>query len=211
VLKGYEKMGKDSQKAAMEAGFDPEKIQAALKPVTDAARQIRDLNRGAAKRIGGLITDETQRTAFELEVKRQEFPRIYRESFAEKSLAAAAKLSDLDDSQKDQIKSLREQYARDAASKNERWAKALEDKEEKAGGRIKMLMNMWNPGGDEKSDVADAKKARTDLDESTQTRLEGILKDAQKSQLPQKRPEKAGMGFGMFEDFGWDFSQSEEE
>jgi hypothetical protein len=213
ILKGYEKLAKDSQKGAMEGGFDPEKIEAALKPLTDASKQIRDINRAAVKRVAALITDEQKRAAFELEVKRIEFPRIYREAHVQKSLAAALKLADLDESQKSQLTSVKEQYERDAASVNERWAKALEDKEEKAGGRIKMLMNMWQPEGEGESETAKAKKARNELDENAAKRLESILKEDQKAQLPQKRPEKGGgmWGGGMFEDFGWEFGNEEEK
>lgn len=213
ILKGYEKLAKDSQKGVMEGGWDPEKIDAAFKPLSDAAKQIRDINRAAAKRVAALITDEQKRAAFELEVKRLEFPRIYREAHVQKSLGAALKLADLDESQKSQLTSVKEQYERDAASVNERWAKALEDKEEKAGGRIKMMMNMWNPEGDKENEAAAAKKARNELDENAAKRLESILKEEQRAQLPQKRPEKGGgmWGGGMFEDFGWDFAPEEEK
>lgn len=214
LLKSYEKLGKDAQKDAMKGGFDQEKIESALKPLTDAAKQVRDINRAAVKRIAALITDEKQRSAFELEVKRREFPRIYKEAFVQQSLGAALKLTGLDESQKSQITSLNEQYERDASSINERWAKALEDREEKSGGRIKLLMTMWQPDEDRDKGMKDAKKAREELDEKTQTRLEGILKDDQKAQLPQKRPDAGSggaFGMGMFEDFGWEFNQDEDK
>ena len=213
LLKSYEKLGKDSQKSALEGGFDMGKIEEALKPLNDAGKQVRDVNRAATKRIAGLIVSEEQRKAFEREVKRLEFPRIYKESHVEKSLAAALKISGLDQSQLDELKTLRDQHERDASSRNERWAKALEDREEKSGGRIKMMMSMWNPEAQEKNDVADAKKARTELDEATEKRLESVLKEDQRAQLPQKQPDKGGGGFGMgmFEDFGWNFEPENDD
>jgi hypothetical protein len=213
LLKSYEKLAKDSQKSALEGGWDMTKIEEALKPLNDAAKQVRDINRATTKRIAGMITSEDQRKAFEIEVKRREFPRIYKESHVERSLAAAMKIPGLEESQKEQLKNLKEQHERDATSKNDAWAKAMEAREEKSGGRIKMLMNMWNPEGEGKNDVADAKKERTELDAATQTRLESILNDEQRAQLPQKQPERGGGGFGMgmFEDFGWDFEPSDED
>lgn len=214
VLKGYEKLAKDTQKSAMESMWsDPTKMEEALKPLNDAAKQIRDINLAAVKRVAGLIADEGKRGEFELEVKRREFPRVYRESHVQSSLSAAIKLASLDDSQKSQLASVKEQYERDAASVNDRWAKALEEKEEKAGGRIKMLMGFMGMDEEQEDDATKAKKARNELDENAAKRLESILKEEQRAQLPQKRPEKGGgmWGGGMFEDFGWDFGGEEEK
>lgn len=213
VLKGYEKMAIDAQRDAGKAGWDTEKISAALKPLNDAAKQVKDINRAAAKRVAGLITDEAARKAFELEVKRREFPRIYKEAAVQRSMNAALKITGLDESQKDQLATLTSQYERDANSVNERWAKAMEEREEKAGGRINQLMNMWDRDANKSTDVADAKKAREEIDEAATKKLEGILTEDQRAQLPQNRPAKSAMGFGsgMFEDFGWDFAEEEDD
>ncbi len=215
LLVNFEKIGKETQKkfmdgdAMMQMWSDPEKIKDMLKEPQGIAKSIRDLNRDASKKVGGFLTPE-QRSVFEREIKSRSFPRIYREGHAEKAVKAASAIADLDDAQKDSIKTLKDAYMRDLDAANDAWAKAMEEKEEKAGGRISMMMSgFMNMGGGE-DDVSKARKARKDLDEKTLGKLETLLRDEQKGKLPQKTPEKGG-GFGYMEDWGWGEKPDDEE
>lgn len=211
LLVSWEKGQEDWQKKNMDSMFDgtlwmdEKKRDEMFKPMTDGAKQIRDLNRSVAKRVMNMLPED-QKAAFDLEIKRKEYPRVYRESHAEKTINEALKFTDLDASQKDALTSLKQGYVRDTASANEAWAKALEEREEKAGGRIQLIFSgqMWMGSGEEDG-VTKAKKARKELDDKALDRVNSILKDDQKARLPQKTPPKGNaMGFDMFEDFGWE-------
>lgn len=187
----FEKTAEDSQNKAMEnmANFDMRKIEDAIKPIQDIAKSIRDLNRDYARRISPFLTDE-QRAAFELEIKRRSFPRVYKESHVSKSIDAALKLPGLEDSQKDSLTTLRQNYNRDSENANQKWAQAIEQKEEKAGGKISMMMQGWW-GQDGNDDVSNARKTRKEVDDKAMDRLKGILKEDQVAKLPAKEPERA--------------------
>ncbi len=209
LLQQNERQGKEAQEKMLQGNmWDQGKWDDITKPLSDTARQIRELNRQSSRRIAQLLP-EAMRSSFEFEVKRRDFPRVYKEAYIEKAMAEAAKLKDLDGAQKESLGLLKDQYSRDAVSANDKWAHALEEREEKAGGRMKMIMRMWEFSNQD-DEVSKAKKARTVIDEAAEKKLESILKEDQRARLPQKRPEKAGNGWdgmGLFADFGWDFSE----
>ncbi len=210
LLQQNERQSKEAQDKMMQGNmWDQGKMEDATKALSDTARQIRELNRQSSRRIAQLLP-EGARSNFEYEVKRRDFPRVYKEAYVEKAMGEAAKLKDLEPSQKDSLGLLKDQYTRDSAAANDKWAHALEDREEKAGGRMKMIMNMWEFSNQD-DEVSKAKKARTAIDEAAEKKLESILKEDQRARLPQKRPEKTGTGWdgmGLFADFGWDFSEA---
>jgi hypothetical protein len=71
---------------------------------------------------------------------------------------------------------------------NERWAKAIEDAEEKSGGTVGLMMQGMMGSGDGESPLGQARKARRDLDKSAEETLKGILKSEQFAKLPPKPP-----------------------
>jgi hypothetical protein len=190
LLRNFEKAGKEAQKDALEGAqmFDMAKIEAMMKKLYDAAREVRDVNRAYARRLAPLMND-TERAAFEAEVQRRSFPRVYKPSHAAKSIDAALGFKDLSADQKESLQALRESYTRDLAAVNERWAKATEEKEEKAGGAVMVMMQGFMGGGSPDDPVKQAKDARKELDEKTQDRLEAVLSPDQKARLPEKKIE----------------------
>lgn len=180
-----ENAGKDQM------NFDPSRVEAMLKPFYDNAKSIRDANHEYARKLGQAM-DDPSRARFEMELKRRTFPVIYKEPQVQKMLNAAAELTDLDAGQKDQVQSLKSGYEHDVAPINDRWAKASEEREEKAGGTIMVFMkNAMGQGGDDlNKDVNDARKARKDLDEKTKDRLTAVLHEDQLKKMPEQAPER---------------------
>jgi len=161
-------------------------------------RPVRDLNKRHARLISGLLP-EGKRAAFDDEFKRRAFPRVYRESAAEKAMAAAEKFEDLTAEQKKSIADLRSQYEHDAAPINARWAAAIEERDDKGFNPMAMMMG---GGGDKDNPVVQERKARRDLDKAARTKLEGVLTESQKGKLPE---DHANMQQDMMENMGMDF------
>lgn len=180
----------------MQAMFDMGKIEAMMKKLADSGKAMKETNRQYARRISSTLGDDG-REKFDIEVKRRSFPRVYKESHVMKMITAAEGFTDLDPAQKDALGSVRSQYVRELSDVNDRWAAAVEAQEEKLGGTImvmmKQQMSMFGAGGDEKEKdpIAEAKKARKEIDEKAEERIKGVLKPEQVSKLPERTPEPA--------------------
>jgi len=189
-LRVLEKAAKEGQEKVFEGGmFDMTKIEEMMKGFSETGRTIRDTNRQYATRLSALMRDDA-RGRFEAEIKRRTFPRVYKQGHTEKLFDAAAGFADLDAGQKEAIADLRSQFARDLAGANERWAEAIEVREEKAGGAMMVMMKqaMMQGGSDE---VTKAREARKELDEKAADRLKAILTDGQRARLPEAKIEAA--------------------
>lgn len=192
MLQQFEKAGKEAQKDALEGGqmFDMQKIQAMMKKLYESAKEVRDVNRTYARRLAPMMSEES-RAKFEAEVDRRSFPRVYKPSHTAKLLDASLGFGDVTGVQRESVVALKERYTRQLAAVNERWAKAAEEKEEKAGGTIMVMMQSYMGGGDGEDPVKAAREARKELDEATKDKLESILTADQRSRLPEKAVEKA--------------------
>jgi hypothetical protein len=207
-VKAFETWGKDQQDKqvkAMEDG-DMTKMMAGwqdtLKDMAEYGKKMRDVNRQYARTVQPLLPQDKQ-ARFDLEFKKKSFPRVYRDGYAAKAIAAAEKFDDLDAAQAEAISGLKAAYERDLAVANRTWAAAVEAKEEKHGGAIgAMMTGMMGGNRDAKDEVSEARQARRDLDDKTGERLRSILREDQRNKLPADKPdpnEKQGMDFGFFE------------
>ncbi len=202
ALKAFEVWGKDQQSKqvkAMEDGgmnFDMASIQAMMKEMANMARGMRDTNRQYAKTIQAMLPAD-KRAKFDYEIKKKSFPRVYKESYAIRAISEAEKFNDLDAGQKESLATLKDGYVREQEALNKTWAAAIEDREEKLGGTMGAMMAGFMPGEkDKKDDVGDARKARKELDQRTKDKLLTILKEDQKSRLPEDKPDpKDKQGF----------------
>lgn len=204
ALKAFEVWGKDQQakqvKAAEDGGMpDFSKIQDTLKEMAGMAKGMRDTNRQYAKAIQPLLPQDKQ-AKFDLEIKKKSFPRVYKESYPTMAIAAALKFTDLDADQKEAVGTLDSGYTRELDAANKTWSAAIEDKEEKLGGSMGVIMSGFMGGNkDQKDEVGDARKARKELDDRTKDKLFTILKENQKKRLPEDKPDpKDKPGFDMF-------------
>lgn len=172
--------------------FDLEKIRADMAEMRKAGLKVCEVNKRFARLIEGTLPADKQ-PAFAERVKKDSFPRVYRDTHTAKCLAAAAKFDDLAGDQASTIAELRESYERNVGSINERWAQAIEASEADGGGDpFAMFM-----GGGEDGAVADARKAKRELDRTTREKLMAILTEEQKERLPEREEEGQGMMFRM--------------
>lgn len=188
LLVTFEKAGKDAQKDMFEPGamFDMKRITEMMKKFYESAAQVRDVNRNYARKLEPSLTEE-DKVKLQNEVKRRSFPRIYKPSRPQQVLDAAMGFSDLTPEQRESLKGIKEGYERDTGPINEKWAKATEEKEEKAGGTVMMMMQSFQPGGDGDDALKSARDARKELDEKTSDKIEALLTPEQVTRLPQKK------------------------
>lgn len=185
---------KEMQEKAFDgmADFDPanpeammENYRKMMERLMVPARQVRDLNRQFERLIVPLLPPE-QGEKFDSEFKFRSFPRVYRKSHVTRALAAAEGFSDLTADQRKSLEEIGQAYKRDAGPANDKWASELESKENASGGAI---MQMWmdGMGGDDASDpVAQARKARREIDDRARERILAVLTEDQRSRLPAK-------------------------
>jgi hypothetical protein len=192
-LQAFEKVAKQAEEDALKGDanmFDMSRAENILKPFYEVAKDMRELNQEYARKLAQVM-DDASRAKFEAEVKVRSFPRVYRQPHVVKMLDAAAEFKDLDKAQTENIAGLKAAYTRDAASANDKWAKAVEDREDKAGGTFAAMMKsvqaMQGGGGasDLNKDVNGARTARKELDSRTEKQLLALLSDDQRAKLPE--------------------------
>ncbi|MBS0195726.1 MAG: hypothetical protein JSR77_03115 [Planctomycetes bacterium] len=190
LLVAFMKAAEESQKNMFEGEgmFDMKKIEEMMRKFYDGAKEVRDLNRTAARQLAPMMAEDA-RARFETEVKRRSFPRVYKPSHTDKLFDAALGFKDLSSEQKESLTTLREGYQRDLAVCNEKWARATEEREDKAGGSVMVMMQGMMGGGDPNDPAKQARDARKELDDKTKEKLESILTADQKSRLPEKKVE----------------------
>ncbi len=210
MLVEYKNYAEGEQKKMMD---DPQaamtKWQGFMKDIQDKGRSVRDLHRDFARKMSPLLSDEARAT-FTSEINRRSFPKVYKPSYTSQALAAAAAFPDLEAAQKDSVNDLKARYEKDLTVKNEAWARAIEAQEEKAGGKLSVMMNSWGGGTEGKEAVSDARKARKELDDASLDKLKELLKEEQRNKLPTKTVEKT-QGNGWFDWQGEFGVETEEE
>jgi hypothetical protein len=152
----------------------------------DMAKAVRDVNRKHARLMTALLSEDTV-PKIEFEIRKRSYPRVYGKSYVLKVLTTALGFTDLDQSQKDQLAAIKSAYERDVAPLNDKWSAAIEEEESKNNDPFAAMYG-WM-GRDNDSPVGKARKARRDLDTKTQERITALLKDDQKTRLPEKEPE----------------------
>jgi hypothetical protein len=179
--------GKEQQDKAMDAAtnMDMGAIQDMMKKFEEMAKGLRDINQRYARLVQPLLPPDAG-AKFDAEVKRRSYPRVYRETLAEKSLAAAEKFSDLTPEQRESLRTLREQADRELPAAREAWAAAITEDENTEGGMFTGMMRgaMGEGGGNQ--GVKDARKAHRDLEDALLTKLKTVLTDEQAQRLPSK-------------------------
>lgn len=171
-------------------GIDLDTMQEQMKKSREAFALVRDVNEKSARKLEHLIP-EPQRAQFASEVKRRSFPRVYRTSRVSKAIEAALKLDDVDSDQKKQIAGLKEAYEKELGTVNDAWAAAIRENDDKEGGGLvgmggaQVRLSFGDDSGD-KGPLADARKARRDLDARMKDRLDSLLTPAQRERLPKQ-------------------------
>lgn len=196
-----ERVQKESEEKMMsgEGGmFDMGRIQEIFKSWYAVGKDMRETNKEYTRKLG-LLMDDPARERFEQEVNQRAFPRVYKQAHVLKMMEAAEKLPDLDKAKKEEIQGMRAAYVRDVASANEKWSKAIEERDDKGGGTFAVMMASMQGGNqDLNKDVNSARQVRKELDSKAKDKLEAMLTEDQKAKLPPAPAEQRGNPWADF-------------
>jgi len=170
---------------------NPEEANKKLQEGRDVALRVRDVNRRFAREIESMLPAEVA-PKFAEEFRKESFPRIYRQGRAtQQMLDAAAKLEDLDATQRKSIEGIAESYTRDAAALNKKGEQAQEATE--ATMTVSTMMATFSGGGGGDPAMQEVRTARRELDRKTADAVKALLTEEQKAKLT---PERAGQNAG---------------
>lgn len=160
--------------------LDENAFKGTVTKMYDLGKQMRDCNRGAARRLGQALAPDARQT-FEAEVLRRTYPRVYGPCKATRVLDAAAKLQDLSDAQRAELTALAGNYTREAAAANTAWAGEIERAHEEL---IADPMKSLNEQTSNQDALAKPRAAREELDTRYAQRVEQLLNKDQNARLP---------------------------
>lgn len=189
-------------------GFDPKHQDELMKVMGENGKALRELHRGFARRLAGLMTEEG-RARFEADVAKRSFPQVYETTHVEDCLTAASGFSDLDASAKETVRQLQEQWQRESVALNKSWADAISKAEEDAGGSMALQIQQMTGGGGN-TEIKAAREARRELEKRLRSRLDEVLTSAQEERLPAKKKSDAGPMGGLRINIGGGSAEDEE-
>jgi hypothetical protein len=175
-----------------QGGF--EKMREMMGRAMDQSKAIRDVNSKYARVLGGMLPEDKV-PAFQDEVRKRSFPRVFRQPYVGKAIDAANGFADLDQSQREQLAAIKASYEREAAPLNDRWIKTIQDDE--ASNTMPWGRGGTGGGGGRgNSDTPQGKAAqeRRDLDTKTEEQVRAILTTAQRTRLPEQDQNNGGAG-----------------
>lgn len=176
---------------------DPAKAQAMLEEGRTAGVRVRDVNRRYARQISDLLPAESK-AAFDTAFQRESFPTVYRESSVTRGVNAAMGFDDLTEEQRGKLQEISEKYTREAATLNEKLAKAEEENEMTMTAERMMGGRRGGGGGGgegEETPLQLARQERRELDRKTNEALRGVLTESQREKLPRNEM-RGGRGGG---------------
>ncbi|MFO0857958.1 MAG: hypothetical protein U0640_11440 [Phycisphaerales bacterium] len=190
-LMGLVKWGEDMRADAFKKAGDMNAQMEFIKKAGEYSKEVRDVNRRYMTRLAATL-DEESKAKFEEEFNKRAYPRIYKDSHTLEMIKAAEGFSDLNDTQKEAVKTIAEQYKREATAVNATWAKSQDDAEEKAGGSMSLMMAQWMGGSDDvkkaQEELKKKREERKEVDDKFAKRLKEALGKEQTDRLPSKKP-----------------------
>lgn len=178
--------------------MDFEKLQQLMGDLRKSGIKVRDINERFSTVVQAALPED-ERDDFGDRVKREKFPNIYRESHIDRCLKAAGEFSDLSSEAKAQVADMAAKYEREAGPMNDKWARLQADAEKDGGGDDMMQgwMRMARGGDDsnDKSELAEIRKARRKLDSDMMDKLKALLNEDQVDRLPRRESQQF-QGFG---------------
>ncbi|GAB4543762.1 MAG: hypothetical protein Tsb0013_00200 [Phycisphaerales bacterium] len=162
---------------------DMEQIQKLFDDARDKAERVRDINRRYAKQVEQTL-DPAFAGEWVREFKEQSFPRVYRPSPTERAIDTAMEFEDLTADQREQIMTLRREYASRVESMNDEIAKAIEDGEMSRG--IEMFFGRGRRGGGDQDELREVRNAKQEYDTTVMTKLRSMLTNEQLVRLPER-------------------------
>lgn len=161
---------------------DPAKAQAMLEEGRTAGVRVRDVNRRYARQISDMLPAESK-AAFDTAFQRESFPTVYRESSVTRGVNAAMGFDDLTEEQRGKLQEISAKYTREAATLNEKLAKAEEENEMTM--TADRMMGGRRGGDGEETPLQLARQERRELDRKTNEALREVLTESQREKLPR--------------------------
>ncbi|MBX3357767.1 MAG: Spy/CpxP family protein refolding chaperone [Phycisphaeraceae bacterium] len=173
-------------------GGDNKELTEMFEKGRDAALRVREVNRKYARQIEAMLPEEA-RAEFIAEFKRESFPMIYRPSYASRVVEAAEKMTDLDAAQKQGVTAIKDSFTRETNALNARAESAIEESEKNVTPQT-MFSRFNDPT------LQEIRDARRKLEDQMVQKINDLLTEAQKAQLPERGRGDAGGGRGQFDD-----------
>lgn len=159
----------------------------------EAGARVQDVNRRYARQIESALGGPAG-AAFADAFQRASYPQVYRASYASRVIDATGGFDDLTDAQQAELETLRATYERELAAVNEAWAGAIDETSgEDAGLGFRRVML---GGQEDDGPVAEARRARRELDRRTLERVRSMLSEDQRARLPERQPRRLRQGGG---------------
>ncbi len=187
--KMYEEM--QGKMREMFQGGDPDAMDEMVKKARDVSTKVRDLNRKYAAQLETALPED-KRPEFTTAFKRESFPQVYRPTQTTRVVDAAAALKDLSDDQKSAIASIRDSYSRDLVTLQKEMEVAQEESEANFSPR-----NMMRGGGMGDDKLNELRRKRRDMDRDTAEKVNALLTEAQREQLPKREQNEPGQEGGQ--------------
>lgn len=179
---------------------DFEALESHFDKARDASVRVRETHRTFARRIEAILPSDALET-FRTEVNRASFPTVYRESRAERALAAARGLPDLTDDQRSRLEGVAVLASRQLDQVNKRLAEAIENSE-----NTMTVRDMMRRGGDRNQGNRELFAEKRTVVERAIEQVRSVLNESQAAQLEQaigpERGAEAGRGRGAGEGRG---------
>lgn len=175
---------------------EPEFMQKWMKDMNESGKRLEAVNARYVPTVRAALP-ESEQTAFDTQIKKSKYPAIYKETYAGRVFDAVDKMSDLDATQKEGIKTLKESYTRDSAAADDKWAGVQDDLKANLSDEQSMFgQGVWMIRQDPK--YVEARDARKGIDDKAVEAVKALLTEAQRAKLPKKnyRPE-------------WDFDRAQ--
>jgi hypothetical protein len=191
VLREREAFAQEQSSGGPVRMFDLEAFRAMNEKRGAVDMKVREVNERYARLVASQLPDE-QRKAFDDLLKQSMFRQVYRPSKAERKAQAAAKLAGVTPEQQAKITDAMNKYRAGLPSVNSRWADAIQRAERDGKPASGGLNGLPILGAQDKPapELADARKARQDLDKQLDETLKNTLTSDQLDAL------KANSGSG---------------
>lgn len=163
----------------LRASGDMKAMQDFMDKGREAANRVKEMNKKFARAIADVISED-QQAAFNSEVRKRTYPDVYRDTAADREIAAAVGFADLSPEQREKLQSLKDGYARSLAPLQQRMTDAQEETEQKI--TAAEMMNRFRGGQD--GPMEGLRRERRELVSRTQEGLKKILTPAQAERLP---------------------------
>lgn len=177
----------------MMTGGDPEAMQKMMDEGRAASKKVRDVNNRYARQIEGMLPEDAK-AKYQEAVKRASFPMIYRPTYANRVIDAAADMADLTAEQKQSITEIKERYAREIGTINAKLETESVKREESVTAADMMggFGRGGGRGGMESEEMQTLRNQRRELDTTTIDRIEALLTPEQKAKLPERNADGEG-------------------